>query len=92
MKQEFEKQKKEILREVEEYKFKSYNVLNDNATLKKRIKSLNNTILDRDIEIKTHKQDKEKYMTEVVDLKGKLPIYTTSKTQRKWEIEYGESA
>ncbi|CAI2377607.1 unnamed protein product [Moneuplotes crassus] len=69
LKAEFDKQKKSLLQEVDEYKYKSYNVLNDNASLKKKIKSLNNTILDRDIEIKTHKQDKEKYMLEIVDLK-----------------------
>ena len=72
LKEEFEKQKKSIMQEVDEYKYKSYNVLNDNANLKKKIKNLNNTILDRDIEIKTHKQDKEKYMSEIVDLKVKV--------------------
>ena len=69
MKEEFEKQKKSIIKEVDEYKFKSYNVLNENANLKKKIKTLNNLILDRDIEIKTHKKDKESYMTELVNLK-----------------------
>ena len=69
MKEEFEKQKKSIIKEVDEYKFKSYNVLNENANLKKKIKTLNNLILDRDIEIKTHKKDKDSYMTELVNLK-----------------------
>jgi hypothetical protein len=74
LKLQFEMEKKEMAKEIEEYKFKSYNVLNDNATLKKKIKSLNNTILDRDIELKTQKQDREKCMEEVINLKGKFPF------------------
>jgi chromosome segregation ATPase len=95
--EEFDKQRKELMKEVDEYKYKSYNVLNNNANLKKKIKSLNNTILDRDIEIKTHKQDKEKYVTELVDLKVKgkeiekelqkqLEIQTTMKAQEEIRI------
>lgn len=69
LKQEFGEQKKALMQELDEYKYKSYNVLNENASLKGKIKNLNNSILDRDIEIKTHKSDKDKYMQEIVDLK-----------------------
>lgn len=82
-----EKEKKVLLQEIDEYKFKSYNVLNDNVSLKKKIKSLNNTILDRDIEIKTVKQDKEKYMAEVIDLNVKLKQLEKEENEMKAVIE-----
>lgn len=64
-------------------------MLNDNANLKKKIKSLNNTILDRDIEVKTHKQDKEKYMDEIVKLK--VSLKENEKEKEAQELSFKES-
>lgn len=68
LKEQFDKEKKALQKDILDLKSKLYNSKNCDSSLGK-IKKLSTSLLDRDIEIKTLKADKERYMSEVVDLK-----------------------
>ena len=71
LKDQHDKQVKVLQKEIIDLKSKLFSNKND-GNLATKVKKLNTSLLDRDIEIKTLKQDKDKYMSEIVDVKVKL--------------------